>query len=146
MNNNLIKGTAYEKFTKTILLENNQLVYLWNDIPLDIFIKSNIFKSFKDKLLLQRNAKDHLKETLGIIDTGCDILYFNLQRNEWVIVQCKNYEKTIPQSKFAGYFHLLLRTKLYGEVYYTSTISRHIMMYESDNMNFIYLLLVKVYH
>ena len=35
---NYLKGIAYEKQTKSTLLKINNQVYLWNEIPLDIFI------------------------------------------------------------------------------------------------------------
>ena len=45
---NYLKGIQYEKQIKKHLLVNNNQVYLWNDIPLDIFIKSEIFENYHD--------------------------------------------------------------------------------------------------
>lgn len=49
-----LKGLAYEKQVKSHLIINNNQVYLWNDIPINIFISSKIFENYQDKLTFKR--------------------------------------------------------------------------------------------
>ena len=133
---NYLKGIAYEKQTKSTLLKINNQVYLWNEIPLDIFIESKIFENYADKLRFRKGFETENIEH-GISDTGCDIFYFDQNKNEWIIVQCKNYTGTITLNKLAGFYDLILSTKLNGELYYTSTLSEPITRYKKDKINFI---------
>lgn len=131
---NYLKGDAYEKYTKNILLTNNDQVYLWNDIPIDIFINCNIFDSYDNKLRFRRGIKN---DKHNVSDTGCDIFYFSKIQNKWVIVQCKNYIGTITQEKLAGFYGLLLSTGLNGELFYTSSLSEPITRYKQPKIEFI---------
>ena len=133
---NYLKGIAYEKQTKSTLLKINNQVYLWNEIPLDIFIESKIFENYADKLRFRKGFETENIEHC-ISDTGCDIFYFDQNKNEWIIVQCKNYTGTITLNKLAGFYDLILSTKLNGELYYTSTLSEPITRYKKDKINFI---------
>ena len=133
--NNVIKGLLYEKHVKDELLKSNTCVYLWNDIPIDIFIKSNIFESYLDKLKFMRNSKTELH---NVSDTGCDIFYLHEQTNKWIIVQCKNYSHTIIQAKLAGFYDLVLSTGLHGELYYTSSLSEVVTRYIKKTIKFIH--------
>ena len=132
--NNLI-GQQYEVQIKNKLLESHENVFLWNEIPCQIMYDSNLFKSFKNKTKYFRKIQYIKKENHGIMDTGCDIFYQN--NNQWIIVQCKNYENTICQDKLAGFYYLMLVSDLNGELYYTSNLSNVITMYETDKIKFI---------
>ena len=102
---NYIKGLEYEKQVQLYLLKSNSKVYLWNSIPLDIFIQSKIFECYRDKLNYKRDGINH-----GITDTGCDIFYFNKTENQWIIVQCKNYTGTVTLEKLAGFYDMIVST------------------------------------
>src|SRR5438874_1643505 len=132
---NYLNGILFEKQTKTHLIMNgNEQVYLWNDIPLDVFIQSKIFESYEDKLKfkrkLEKNGNKH-----GVSDTGCDIFYLNVKQNRWIIVQCKNYTGTITLDKLAGFYDFMLSTELRGELYYTSKLSEPITRYKKSRLN-----------
>jgi len=133
---NYLKGIAYEKQTKLSLLNSNNQVFLWNEIPLDIFIESKIFENYEDKLRFRKGFETESIEH-GISDTGCDIFYFDIIKNQWIIVQCKNYTGTITLSKLAGFYDLILSTNLNGELYYTSKLSEPITRYKKNKINFI---------
>ncbi|AYV76285.1 MAG: hypothetical protein Terrestrivirus5_107 [Terrestrivirus sp.] len=133
---NYLKGIIYEKQTKSTLLKANKQVYLWNEIPLDIFIESKIFENYEDKLRFRKGFETESIEH-GISDTGCDIFYFDIIKNQWIIVQCKNYTGTITLSKLAGFYDLILSTNLNGELYYTSKLSEPITRYKKDKIDFI---------
>ncbi len=135
--NNKIKGDNYEEYTKLYLLQNNELVFKWNDIPMKYFIEANFYKFYSDKLKFKRSIKD---EKHNIQDTGCDILYFNKNDNKWIIVQCKNYSNTVYINDLAGFVLLVCNIKLNGELYYTSKLSSNITLYNSDTIKYIKLL------
>ena len=130
---NYLKGLTYEKHIKTHLLTNNNQVYLWNDIPLDIFISSKIFENYENKLLFRRRSTD---DAHNVTDTGCDILYYDEKIKQWIIVQCKNYTVTVTLDKLAGFYDLLLSTGLSGELYYTSRLSEPITRYKKKMIRF----------
>src|SRR5579872_79257 len=134
---NYLKGILYEKQTKTLLiLKGNDQVYLWNDIPLNVFIQSKIFENYEDKLKFKRKLKRN-DNRHGVSDTGCDIFYHNIEQNEWIIVQCKNYTSTITLDKLAGFYDMILSTRLSGELYYTSKLSEPITRYKKEQIKFI---------
>ena len=135
--NNLI-GQQYEVQIKNKLLESHENVFLWNEIPCQIIYDSNLFKSFKNKTKYFRKIQYMKKENHGIMDTGCDIFYQN--NNEWIIVQCKNYENTICQDKLAGFYYLILVSDLNGELYYTSNLSNVIRIICNNMQTFLILL------
>ena len=128
---NYLKGILYENFIKTKLLETNEQVYLWNDIPLDVFIQSKFFENYYDKLKFRKIANKH-----NITDTGCDIFYFNKQEIQWKIVQCKNYTRAITLDKLAGFYDLIVSTGLVGELHYTSRLSEPITRYNKRLVEF----------
>jgi superfamily II DNA or RNA helicase len=138
--NSVIKGSNYENDVLSNLLLTHEEAYLWNKIPLDVFIKSNFFKSYNDKLKFRRKCRDSTNSHT-VSDTGCDIYYYNVDKEEWVIVQCKNYTNTITLDKLAGFYQMLLLTGLYGELYYTSALSEPITRYyneDNDKVKFIH--------
>ena len=47
---NYLKGIQYEKQIKSEILKNNKQCYLWNEIPLSVFLLSKIFECYDDKL------------------------------------------------------------------------------------------------
>ncbi|AYV76193.1 MAG: DEAD/SNF2-like helicase [Terrestrivirus sp.] len=131
--NNYLKGIEYEKQVKTHLLKSNDQVFLWNEIPINIFIKSKIFENYADKLRFRKNSTDDH----GISDTGCDIFYFNKEQNQWLITQCKNYTNTVTLEKLAGFYDFIISTGLNGELYYTSKLSNIITRYDKKQIKFI---------
>jgi len=70
---NYLKGIAYEKQIKSYLIIKNNQVYLWNDIPMNIFILSKIFDNYENKLKFRRLSTE---DEHNVSDTGCDIFYF----------------------------------------------------------------------
>lgn len=123
--NNYNKGKQYEYFVKNHLLKSHQNVFLWSEIPMKVFIESGIFENYSQKRKLR---KDRLNDTINVIDTGCDILYNNSK--EWIIAQCKNYQDSVKLDKLAGFFGILLSSKLFGELYYTSSLSKNVTLYQ----------------
>jgi len=131
---NYLKGIAYEKEIKEYLLKKYNNVYLWNEIPLDIFIQSKIFENYSDKLKFRRLSTNTEHK---VTDTGCDIFYKNTDSDEWIIAQCKNYTVTVTQEKLAGFYGMMLSTGLHGELYYTSKLSESITRYVQPKIKFI---------
>lgn len=134
---NYLRGLAYEYDIKVLLLKVFKLVFLWNEIPLDIFLQSEFFKCYSDKLKLMRAIYYRDDGTHGVTDTGCDILYYNEELSKWIVVQCKNYMGTITLDKLAGFYAMLVHTRLNGELYYTSKLSEPIARYGSDTIKLI---------
>lgn len=134
---NYIKGIQYEKQIKKHLLVGHSQVYLWNDIPLDVFMESKIYENYHDKLEFRRSLMDETNNKHRVLDTGCDIFYHNEKEKKWLIVQCKNYKQTITQAKLAGFYGMLCSVKLHGELYYTSKLSRVITQYKQPDIKFI---------
>jgi len=128
------KGQAYEVQIRDTLLQENKKVYLWSDIPFDVFVESGMFKSYADKLKFKRSLLGEDKH--NVPDTGCDIYYFNEARQEWLIAQCKNYTGAIPLDKMAGFYMLLLATKLNGELFYTSRLTNPNTMYKINQLTY----------
>jgi len=133
--NNYIKGIQYEHQIKHYLIsQGNKRVYLWEEIPMNVFIESKIFENYSKKLEFLRKGLD--TERHRVSDTGCDIYYFDESKQQWVIVQCKNYEKTITMGKLAGFYAMCLSSKLYGELYYTSSLSEPVTRYAIEQVDF----------
>jgi len=133
---NYLKGIQYEKQVKAEILKNHKQCYLWNEIPLSVFMSSAIFESYSDKLNFLRKANFE-NDSHNISDTGCDLIYFDEDKKKYVIVQCKNYTKTITMDKLAGFALMVASTGLNGELYYTSSLSEPIMRYKQSQFKFI---------
>jgi superfamily II DNA or RNA helicase len=135
---NYLKGIEYEIFIRDYLLQDNKIVYLWNDIPLDDLIQIGLFKNYEEKLIYRREC--YLKYNKHkCSDIGCDILYY--KDNIPVIVQCKNYSKNVYLNKLGGFFGFLLKCNHYsnslGELYYTSDLSFNVKMFKCDVLKYI---------
>ena len=129
----LQKGKLYENHIKELLLEKHDKVFLWNEITLETFINAGFFDTYADK---RRLNKIKASEPVGIIDTGCDILYYD--GNKWVIVQCKNYTNTIYINDIAGFSLIVANNpQNRAELYYTSNLSRNITLYKNNNIKFV---------
>jgi len=64
-----------------------------------------------------------MEELNDQMDLGCDILLKD--KNEYKIVQCKNYSKnSICIDKLGGFFNLMMQYQLKGLLYYTSRLSK----------------------
>lgn len=137
MTENSVRGYAYEKQIKAHLLTKHNMVFLWNDIPIDIFTRSRIFSSYADKLKFRRKILARKDTKHGVSDTGCDIYYFDEDEEEWIIVQCKNYTYTITVEKLAGFYDLVISSGLNGELYYTSSLSEPVKRYNKKHIKFI---------
>ncbi len=131
--NNQVIGLNYEKQIKGFLMNNNKKVYLWKDIPMDVFVESKIFENYQKKLQFRKKINS---DTHGVMDTGCDVYYFNESLQQWIIVQCKNYTGTITLEKLAGFYGMILATDLQGELFYTSKLSGPITLYEQKKIKY----------
>lgn len=60
---NKLQGDRYEKFTKSHLLKTYDQVYLWSEIPIEVFATTNIFKCYGEKRLFIKSFMDK-----GIVD------------------------------------------------------------------------------
>lgn len=126
--NNINKGKKYELYVQNHIGSKYTDTYLWNQIPINIFNQTNIYKNYYEK-------RKNIKSTNTFIDTGCDILY--KKNNDWIIVQCKNYTDTICMNNLAGFYHLCGISNYKGEVYHTSKIS-HIIDIKNDKYQYIH--------
>ena len=133
------KGDAYEVFTKSHLLNNYEQVYLWSEIPMQVFIDSNIFKCYGAKRQFLKN----LKEEKHPQDFGCDIIYHD--GSKYIIVQCKDYTKALGINDVAGFYVICNSSKLNGELYYTNKLTRPFknMINVSDSMKAIRLPMIE---
>ncbi len=127
---NRAKGAKYELYVRDFLLTKSKDVYLWADIPMTILVSCGIYRHYSDKRKFRETA---LKEN-HILDTGCDILYFD---GNWKIVQCKNYTGSVKINDLAGFFYMMVISKLHGQLYYTSSISKNLEIYNCDKVEYI---------
>ena len=128
---NQIKGTTYEIYIKSVLLKDYQKVYRWSEIPMNIFIESGLYNCYNDKRLFRKKTINQNP----ISDTGCDILYFD--NTEWILVQCKDHKSGITMEKIAGFAIMLCSSKLKGELYHTSQLSKNLNRLTFDRIKFI---------
>ena len=138
--NNKDKGEQYEIFTKSHIMKTHEKTYLWSEIPRQIFIDAGIFKCYGDKRELMKRLMDGKKV---IQDRGCDILYYNGQK--WIMVQCKNYTKSIGLNDLGGFSWMIKVTKLHSELYYTSKLTKSLkdMLFTLDDVKPIHLPMIK---
>jgi len=121
--NNIIKGHGYELFINDFLnnLDNIKISYLWKEIPEYVLFDYGFIKSYNDHRLNRKTDNINKLE-----DVGTDIIYIN-QKNECIIVQCKNYTNSIRIEDLSGFFFIMRKHKdKVGEIYYTNQLSRKI--------------------
>ena len=126
---NIEKGTNYEVYIKNYLQNEENVSWLWKNIPEFDLRKANLLGDWNEFRL---NRKELTTEN-PLIDTGCDVL---LRSNEkYYIVQCKNYDNqnTVKISDLAGFYMTLCHYDLDGIVYYTSKLSKNLQSQKETN-------------
>jgi len=129
--NNIEKGYQYEIFINDYLntLNNIKIAYLWKYIPEYLLFDYGFIKSYNDNRLNRKTNNINKLE-----DIGSDIIYIN-QNDECIIVQCKNYNKSIKIDDLSGFFFIMCKhIDKIGEIYYTNKLSKKILNeYNNDN-------------
>ena len=127
---NIEKGYQYELFINNYLntKDNIKISYLWKDIPEYLLFDYGFIKSYND-YRLQRKTNNINK----LEDIGSDIIYIN-QNDKCIIVQCKNYTKSIKIEDLSGFFFIMCKhIDKIGEIYYTNKLSKKILNEYEDN-------------
>jgi superfamily II DNA or RNA helicase len=128
--NNIEKGYQYELFINNYLnsKDNIKISYLWKNVPEYILFDYGFIKSYNDHRLQRKTNNINKLE-----DIGSDIIYIN-QKDECIIVQCKNYSKSIKIEDLSGFFFIMCKhNDKIGEIYYTNKISKKILNEYDDN-------------
>jgi superfamily II DNA or RNA helicase len=128
--NNIEKGYQYEIFINNYLntKDNIKISYLWKDVPEYILFDYGFIKSYNDHRLQRKTNNINKLE-----DIGSDIIYIN-QNDECIIVQCKNYTKSIKIEDLSGFFFIMCKhNDKIGEIYYTNKLSKKILNEYEDN-------------
>ena len=85
--NNQEKGLLYEKFIKSIIINNlGKNAYLWNECPENILIDNNLIHSHNDMRLLRKDFKEG--QIHNHKDIGIDLIQIN--KDNISIIQAKN--------------------------------------------------------
>jgi len=139
--NNIEKGYQYELYINNYLntLDNIKIAYLWKDIPEYLLFDYGFMgyahkdptgpvKSYNDNRLNRKTNNINKLE-----DIGSDIIYIN-QNDECIIVQCKNYTKSIKIEDLSGFFFIMCKhIDKIGEIYYTNKLSKKILLEYNDD-------------
>ena len=126
---NKLKGDIYEEYVKNYLVnKSNSYVWLWNDIPEVHLRKMGYIGDWNKHRIIKREDKIN-----NFPDVGCDIL--QLQNNEYIIVQCKNYNsKNVTLTDLGTFYYFVFNYNKRGVVYYSKGISRHITEHKPNNL------------
>jgi len=133
--NNQEKGLLYEKFIKSIIINNlGKNAYLWNECPENILIENNLIHSHNDMRLLRKYFKEG--QIHNHKDIGIDLIQIN--KDNISIIQAKNgYENGLCVNDISGIMMRSAFSRISTFIYYTSNLSRNIK-YTSKNSSYVF--------
>ena len=133
--NNQEKGLLYEKFIKSIIINNlGKNAYLWNECPENILIDNNLIHSHNDMRLLRKDLKEG--QIHNHKDIGIDLIQIN--KDNISIIQAKNgYENGLCVNDISGIMMRSAFSRISTFIYYTSNLSRNIK-YTSKNSSYVF--------
>ena len=108
-------GQKYEIYVKTFIKNKYEIVWLWNEIPIEILHTLNIIEQCKT----------------SCNDIGCDILAKTVD-GTYHFIQCKNYsttgvDNTISIYDLAGFYNFMAENNfINGYVYYSGILSSQV--------------------
>jgi superfamily II DNA or RNA helicase len=117
-----IKGSEYEFFIRDFLIEQNftNKIWLWSDLPEFELKKSGLLQNWNKHRLERKDNKINNQP-----DVGCDILMKDTEKDEYIVIQCKNFspENAVTIHHLSGFYVIIATYKKKGIVYYSSKLS-----------------------
>lgn len=125
-----IKGYQYEFFIRDFLIEKyfRNKIWPWYYAPYHEVKKSGLNQNWNEHRLERKDNKINNQP-----DIGCDILMKDTEKDEYIVIQCKNFspENAVTIHHLSGFYAIIATYKKKGIVYYSSKLSRNIKNLQS---------------